>query len=318
MVKRVSVINFKGGVGKTCLALHLAAGLVKFHNKRVLMVDVDHQSSLSIICLGTKWEEIDKAGKTINQIFLHFTDAEREIPLPGREIIFNMSQLNNYRSYKTLDLIPSTLKLDETELDLTSTSIGAADESEWNKRTQICKWLDKNDIDKDYDYIIFDCPPATKIITQNALAASHSYVIPVVPEHLSALGIPHLVRLLKDKIEKRLNEWRDSLISKGKPIVKTFSEKRKLAGININRLESAGAARSGITNEHETALDELKKEWKDHIIEPFIGRGTGISTALKNGVPVYERPWDTNISSRGFAKKFEDLTLNLKNKIDAL
>ena len=48
MAKRISIINFKGGVGKTTLAFHLGTGLAKFHNARVLLIDVDHQSSLSI------------------------------------------------------------------------------------------------------------------------------------------------------------------------------------------------------------------------------------------------------------------------------
>ncbi len=53
MAKRISIINFKGGVGKTTIALHLAAGLVRYHNnQRVLLIDVDHQSSLSAIMLG--------------------------------------------------------------------------------------------------------------------------------------------------------------------------------------------------------------------------------------------------------------------------
>ena len=54
MAKRVSVINFKGGVGKTVLAFHLGAGLARYHDAKVLMIDVDHQSSLSIVCLGSR------------------------------------------------------------------------------------------------------------------------------------------------------------------------------------------------------------------------------------------------------------------------
>ena len=53
MAKRVSIINFKGGVGKTTLAFNLAAGLARYHGARVLLVDMDHQSSLSIVCLGS-------------------------------------------------------------------------------------------------------------------------------------------------------------------------------------------------------------------------------------------------------------------------
>ena len=54
MAKRVSIINFKGGVGKTTLAFHLGTGLARYHQKRVLLIDMDHQSSLSIVCLGAR------------------------------------------------------------------------------------------------------------------------------------------------------------------------------------------------------------------------------------------------------------------------
>jgi len=56
MAIKIAVINFKGGVGKTTLAFHLATYLARadFENKRVLVVDVDHQSSLSIVVLGEK------------------------------------------------------------------------------------------------------------------------------------------------------------------------------------------------------------------------------------------------------------------------
>ena len=51
MAKRISIINFKGGVGKTTLAFHLGTGLAWLHDSRVLLVDMDHQSTLSILCL---------------------------------------------------------------------------------------------------------------------------------------------------------------------------------------------------------------------------------------------------------------------------
>ncbi|MEJ2061041.1 MAG: ParA family protein, partial [Gammaproteobacteria bacterium] len=58
MATRISIINFKGGVGKTTLAFHLGTGLARYHDKKVLLVDMDHQSSLSILCLGAyDWEQ---------------------------------------------------------------------------------------------------------------------------------------------------------------------------------------------------------------------------------------------------------------------
>ena len=63
MAKRISIINFKGGVGKTTLAFQLAAGLSK--QSRVLIVDVDHQSSLSLVCLKEKqWQSAIDQEKT--------------------------------------------------------------------------------------------------------------------------------------------------------------------------------------------------------------------------------------------------------------
>ena len=59
MAKRISIINFKGGVGKTTLAFHLGTGLAWLYDARVLLVDMDHQSSLSILCLGSQgWNKV--------------------------------------------------------------------------------------------------------------------------------------------------------------------------------------------------------------------------------------------------------------------
>ena len=68
MAKRVSIINFKGGVGKTTLSFNLAAGIVREQGNRVLLVDIDHQSSLSISCLGTaRWQEAVENNRTVSE-----------------------------------------------------------------------------------------------------------------------------------------------------------------------------------------------------------------------------------------------------------
>lgn len=102
MAKRVSIINFKGGVGKTTLAFHLATALARFYDggKRVLLIDVDHQSSLSILCLGAnRWQQAVGAGQTVDRVFQHFTQPG--IPLPGNNIIIRNPIRN--RLYPTLD-----------------------------------------------------------------------------------------------------------------------------------------------------------------------------------------------------------------------
>ena len=85
MAKRISIINFKGGVGKTTLAFNLGTGLACFHSARVLLIDMDHQSSLSIVCLGSdKWEKAVDSKQTVDEIFRPF--VVQSIP-PGDEIV---------------------------------------------------------------------------------------------------------------------------------------------------------------------------------------------------------------------------------------
>lgn len=118
VAKRVSVINFKGGVGKTTLAFQLATGLVRFHAPaKVLVVDMDHQSSLSIVCLGPQhWGQKTKANLTINEVFKPFVGQSQT--MPGAEIVSD-TQLNQTH-YANLKVVPASLQLDDIEIELTA------------------------------------------------------------------------------------------------------------------------------------------------------------------------------------------------------
>ena len=105
MAKRISIINFKGGVGKTTLAFHLAAGLARFfEGKKILLVDVDHQSSLSVLCEGpTGWENVVTMSQTVDNVFRHFMDASNSFP--GNEIIDRRPKT---KVWSKLDFVHST------------------------------------------------------------------------------------------------------------------------------------------------------------------------------------------------------------------
>ena len=160
MAKRISIINFKGGVGKTTLAFQFATGLVRFHKPcRVLLIDMDHQSSLSIVCLdAVEWEKAVADKKTTTEIIKPFISHSK---MPGREIIIQ-DPLSN-KDYERMDLVPASLQLDDAEIELTASHHGNAIQSEWDKRTLVCRWIEETGVNDEYDYIIFDCPPATKI-----------------------------------------------------------------------------------------------------------------------------------------------------------
>ena len=321
MAKRISIINFKGGVGKTTLAFHLGTGLARYHEKKVLLVDMDHQSSLSIVCLGArKWQEAVENNQTVDEIFRPFIEPESR--RPWRSIIIKSPmveklspRLRKYSwnlHYKNMDIVPASLRLDDIEIELTASHHGNAIRSEWDKRTLLCRWIEETGIDGLYDYVIFDCPPATKIVSQNAIAASHGYVIPVVPEAVMERGAPHLREMMKASIDKRLQGLATMGESESRVMHVPDTE---LVGLVITRIQSA---RGGYTNDHTQHLSSLQNFWKEKLMKPYIGQATGVSQALADGVPVYGRGHTQNIGGRGLHTQFERLTKELKKRIDSL
>ena len=322
MAKRVSIINFKGGVGKTTLAFHLGTGLSAFHNAKVLLVDMDHQSSLSIVCLGAdNWQEAVESNQTVDEIFRPFISPS---PLPGDEIIIESPIKRNWRgsgrfgiyhNCTSMDIAPASLHLDDTEIELTASHQGNAILSEWNKRTLMCRWIEETGIDDNYDYIIFDCPPATKIVSQNAIAASHGYIIPVVPEAVMERGAPHLHAMMQSGIDLKLK----ALASMGEPRTMHVPD-TELVGVVVTRIETSGGY-SGYTNDHTQHLRSLQNRWENMLLKPYIEDGTGVSAALSAGIPVYDRGvpnWTQNIGQRGIDRQFLELTNEIKRRIDAL
>ena len=316
MAKRVSILNFKGGVGKTTLAFQVGCRLSKIDNSKVLLCDVDHQSSLSITCLGgVGWDDAVNTNSTIDEIFKYMTLQGHQ--MPDTSIIHRPSdRLGSL--YPNLDILPSALSLDETEIELTGSLMGNAVESEWLKRTLLCRWLEEHKIDELYDYVIFDCPPATKIVTQNALAASHGFIVPVLPDAVSIRGTPHLTNQMLNKIENQFNTLSEFLKTRGHETVSTFINKRKLIGIIIFRVKRANSY-SGYTNDIWQHIVNLRRLYpNDEIIDPYVLEGVGVSESMTRRLPVYEFTDRANIGGRGFPDIFMQITDELKRRIDLL
>ena len=310
MAKRLSIINFKGGVGKTTLAFHLGTGLAWKHESRVLLIDMDHQSSLSILCMRADgWQIAVDEGRTVDAVFRPFVGGEQDQESDS-DIIFSAPMRGRYPNYRTLDIVPASLHLDDTEIELTASHQGNAIKSEWNKRTLISSWIEANRIDERYDYVIFDCPPATKIVSQNAIAASHGYVIPVVPEAVMERGAPHLRNMMEASIDNRLK----ALAPMGEPRT-AYVPDTTLVGLAITRIQTASG---GYTNDHRQHLASLERQWGEDLLKPYIKQGTGVSQALADGVPVYNRPNTQNVGQRDIDRQYVELTNEIKARIDAL
>lgn len=322
MAKRLSVINFKGGVGKTTLALHIGCYLAnrrksepKAPDVRVLLVDVDHQSSLSIVAQNPgPWEAACQAGTTVDRVFSSFT--QQGIPMPGQDIIVKHPFIVKYpsvKTYPTIDIVPSRFELDDTEIDLASTTIGNPILSEWKKRTLLCRWLHESGADDAYDFIVFDCPPATKIVSQNAIAASHAYVVPVIPDSMSTRGVTHFVNLVATRIDAKMKLYAASVPPNEIPA--TFVPDTLLGGIVISMAQPHGPAATGFLNEHWNNMTALRRQWGDRVLEHMVERATGVAESLGAGWPVFNQMGNVNVANRALPSMFHDVCAELMDRL---
>jgi chromosome partitioning protein len=288
-METVSVINFKGGVGKTTLSLHLACFLAR--ESRVLLIDVDHQSSLSIVVLGaTLWQQCVTDARTVNRIFESFCNPRIAMPdgsIVIRNAIFERYQRRQNDFYPNLDFVSAQFELDDTEIDLASTNYANPMLSEWEKRTLLCRWLDNIAANDTYDYVIFDCPPATKIVSQNALAASDSYIIPVIPEDISSRGVTHFRNLVKTKIDDKLTFLKNGARVSDDDTPEHYVPATRLAGIVPFLVRYAGRAASGFTNIHTEQLAALRRQWGADVIATEGQYYIGIAESVNAGWPVW-------------------------------
>ena len=326
MAKRISIINFKGGVGKTTLAFHLATGLARFHPvgsraAKVLLVDMDHQSSLSVLCMGAEaWGSAVDEKRTVAEIFEWLVGNRSK--RPSDEIITR----GPLAGYPRLDIIPSSLTLDDLEIRLTTSQeirlttnkMGSGITADWDKRTSICRWIErtrKTRIDDEYDYVIFDCPPATKIVSQNAIAASHGYIIPVIPEAVMQRGIPHLVGLI-ESIDEIIA--RQSLNSPH--VSNVWIRDTQFMGFVIASIKSGTFGDTGYTRSHAINVAELQRVWGNHLIKPFITETTLVDDAQGVNVPVYDLSEEDKHDLRDgdIARTYKELVDKIKVRIDNL
>lgn len=179
MGKIISLVNQKGGVGKTTTSINLSASLGAF-GKRTLLVDLDPQGN------STTGVGIDK-GDLKNSIYDALSD------------LVNIQEVVLKTNYKNLYLIPASINLAGIDIELIDR---AKAELTFDKTGQLKKQL--HEIKDYFDYIIVDCPPSLGILTANALAASDSVIIPVQCEFFALEGIMQLLNTIM-LAQKNLN-----------------------------------------------------------------------------------------------------------------
>ncbi|GAC1626012.1 MAG: sporulation initiation inhibitor protein Soj [Ktedonobacteraceae bacterium] len=252
MAQVVTVINFKGGVGKTTTAIEIGSSLAKHYGRRTLLVDLDPQASATFYVMEqkfwVKWKEIK--GSTYNLF------ENRDISFPIRNAIVP-DVLQGNAPVIGFDLLPSTP-------DLIDVDLGLADFIGYNI---LQSYLDQ--IRDDYDYIICDCPPNFNPVTKSSLWASDAYIIPTVPDFLSTYGIG----LLQRSVNKLVNPSGQKQQPKG-PV---------LAGIILTRIKAR-------TTLHASYCEQVRRDYPGNVFNHVISDSILVADAPNNRMPVSTIP----------------------------
>lgn len=186
MARKVSLINMKGGVGKSTVTVNLAWHFAAYRKwlKNVLVIDLDPQFNASQYLLGVRqYEQLFSGSQpTMWDIFEQGTRTPAgNIPrLDANDVITTVRKI---RRGGRIDLIPSRL-----ELALSLKNPG-------QKERHLARIV--SEIEDTYDLILIDCAPTESILTTAAYLCSDFLLVPVKPEYLSAIGLPLLVNSMQ-------------------------------------------------------------------------------------------------------------------------
>ena len=207
----ISVINYKGGVGKTTVTANLA-GELAYRGKRVLLLDMDAQASLTFSFVTPDyWDDNLEENKTIKNWFDCISEGVSTMALS--DLITRPSKINGFLRRQgnsgLIDLISSHLGLINVDLEL-ATLLGGANMKQTKKNYIKVHGKLRAEIQdvasEEYDVVLIDCPPNFNIVTKNALIASDKILIPAKPDYLSTLGIDYLHRSVKGLVNE-FNEY---------------------------------------------------------------------------------------------------------------
>lgn len=197
----VSIINMKGGVGKSTTAVSLAETLALHHRRRVLVIDLDPQTNASIMLAGADaWGKLREEERTLDfyfEAYVHQLD-----PKPFKSLIAR--GVSDLKGKPDLGLAASAPEFRFVERDLIEQFVKRGYHVD-----AIQKWICERfaaglkSIWTAYDVVLIDCPPGISLFAEAALIASDVIIVPSIPDYVSRLGLiafrRRALRLIEDR-----------------------------------------------------------------------------------------------------------------------
>ena len=258
MAQVISFINYKGGVGKTTMAVEIAATLAQKHGFKVLIVDLDPQTNASFYLVAEpEWESWVNTNGSLKDIF--------ESAIRGD--YFDVSKTIMTGLYDCLDLLPSHLDLLPVDLELAA---------RWGAQSSEAKLIIKDNLapmiaEKGYDFVIIDCPPNLNLVTQNALMMSDSYLVVCLPEYFSVRGIG----LIETQIANMMEQINSNLRRFGaQPVLGPM-----MRGIIFNKVKYQSRG----TIDQENWMRQVRTRYPEVTFNKFVAETVRIAEASYRG-----------------------------------
>lgn len=274
MAKKIFFGNYKGGVGKTTSVYNIASYLCKDYGKRILLLDLDPQSSLSEICM--KYYKSPMSGikdidddESLNYVY---DLSIRKIEKYGNlKLDFDLDKL--IKKKENLHFIPSNLYYPADaaaahKLGLDELAMKMQDSIEYMGILKgILDNIEDNYIIKDesgqvipnakFDYIFIDCPPANNIITKGAFLVADYFAIPTILDGVSTNGVIHYIETVAGTYNQYCRDSEDAILYRH-----LFGNRPKLVGIFYTLIRGQANYNEDKRN-FEQSLDKAKREAED-------------------------------------------------------